>query len=232
MARSRLTKQKKKTLYLSLVGIVVIVGLLVVFGIPLLINFSLLVEKNKDGSPVNTNATDDYVVVPQLNATFEATSSAQINITGFSEPEYEIELFVNGKRNDTETVRKNKTFVFRKVELTEGENLIKVRAKKDKEESEFSETLLVIYIKEPPTLEVTAPDNDQHFEGTDSPIRISGNTDEHAKITVNGFWAIVDSNGNFTYTMQLAEGDNQIKVISSDIAGNKTEKDLKVSYSP
>ena len=79
---------------------------------------------------------------------------------------------------------------------------------------------------------MTAPDNDQKFEGTDTPIRISGKTDEKAKITVNGFWAIVDSNGNFTYTMQLQAGDNQIIVVSSDIAGNKTEKDLKVSYSP
>jgi outer membrane lipopolysaccharide assembly protein LptE/RlpB len=48
---------------------------------------------------------------------------------------------------------------------------------------------------------------------------------------VNGFWAVVDDNNNFSYTLPLQSGDNQIKIVAIDQAGNKAEKDLKVNFS-
>ena len=48
---------------------------------------------------------------------------------------------------------------------------------------------------------------------------------------MNEFWAIVDAGGNFSYTLPLQNGENTIKVVATDEAGNKTEYEVKVTYS-
>ena len=59
-----------------------------------------------------------------------------------------------------------------------------------------------------------------------------GKTDSGVRITVNGFWAVIDENNNFSYSLPLQDGDNAIKVVAQDQAGNKAEKEIKVTYSP
>ena len=86
-----------------------------------------------------------------------------------------------------------------------------------------------------PTLDISTPSDGQRFDknsiGSGNSISVSGKTDQGVSVTVNGFWAVVDDSNNFSYTLPLQNGDNQIKIIAIDQAGNKTEKDIKVNYS-
>jgi bacillopeptidase F len=84
-------------------------------------------------------------------------------------------------------------------------------------------------------LDVSSPSDGQGFNknqvNTGNTINVAGKTDQGVSVTVNGFWAVVDDNNNFSYTLPLQNGDNQIKIVAVDLAGNKTEKDLKVNFS-
>jgi bacillopeptidase F len=117
------------------------------------------------------------------------------------------------------------------VSLRSGENSIKVRVSDGNQKSNFSNILSITYLNEPPELSIETPSDGTQFHKDEKTIEIKGKTNSGTKITVNDFWAIVDTDGNYSYTMALKDGDNQIKVIATDAAGNKTEKQIKVTYS-
>ena len=91
---------------------------------------------------------------------------------------------------------------------------------------------MVSYVKGTPKLTLTSPSDGQTFSKDSNKATIAGQTDPTDRVTVNGYWAIVDSKGNFTYALPLQNGDNQLKIIATDDAGNTTEVDKKVIYSP
>ena len=70
------------------------------------------------------------------------------------------------------------------------------------------------------------------FEKDQSTVKVLGKTDPGVRVTVNGFWAVIDENNNFSYNLPLQNGENMIKIEAIDQAGNKTEKEIKVTYSP
>ena len=47
-------------------------------------------------------------------------------------------------------------------------------------------------------------------------------------MTVNGNYARVDANGNFTVTVRLNQGDNDVLIKAIDKAGNTSEKIVRV----
>ena len=73
----------------------------------------------------------------------------------------------------------------------------------------------------------------QGFNGGDNrTISVSGKTREGAKVTVNGFWSVMQPDGSFSYRLGLQDGENQIRIVAEDEATNRTEKSLKVTFSP
>lgn len=235
MDRSRLAKryqrQTLKTLILSVLGIIAILFLLVKFGVPLLANISLFLSNTKNKQEV-TKKKDVFVAPPVLDALPNATNSAQINVSGTATPGEKINLYINGELEEKTDVQKDHTFVFEKITLKDGENHIQTKSiTKDKNESDFSNQYTIVFKKEPPALTIESPSNDQKFSKDDKRTEVKGKTDPNVKVTVNDFWAIVDSDGNFSYTLPLKDGDNTIKVTATDEAGNKTEKEVKVNYS-
>ena len=113
-----------------------------------------------------------------------------------------------------------------------GDNKIKAKATKDDKESDFSNELDVTYRNSPPSLSLDSPTDGQKFEKDQNAAQVLGKTDSGIRITVNGFWAVIDENNNFSYNLPLQNGDNTIKIEAVDQAGNKTEKEIKVTYSP
>ena len=239
MAQSRLTKriekQSKNSILLSILGIVLILGLLVKFGIPLLIDAILFVSGFKNSQEVSNNKNKtDFIAAPVLDALPTATNSAKITVSGTALTEEKIKLYINGKLEDDTAVEKNNTFVFEDITLEKGENLIQVKAaiEKQDKESDFSSAYTVVFKKDPPSLTVDSPSDNQSFPKDEKAVNVKGKTDPGVKVTVNNLWAIVDDSGNFTYSLPLQNGENIIKIKATDGAGNTTEKEIKVSYSP
>jgi len=238
MRRSRLNKnfenRTRRTIILSIVGIVVILFVLFRFGIDFLVNFSVFISGAKNQQTTQNLNQINYVTAPTLNPLPQATNSAQLVISGQSVKDYQILLYLNGINVDQAVSDKNGIYIFNE-NLTNGDNQIKVKAEYNNRQSNFSNVIDVIYKNTPPTLDISSPSDGETFNknqvGTGNTIVIAGKTDSNVSITVNGFWAVIDYNNNFSYNLTLQNGDNLIKVMAIDQAGNKSEKDLKVNYS-
>lgn len=236
MVHSRLNRkierQSKNGLLLSILGVVIIVISAIKFGIPFLINLSLFLETDRAQRTAKIIQKQTvFISSPILNPIPYATNSANISISGIAQSNEKVELYINNELKDQTTSQKNGLFIFKNVTLNQGQNTIKARAEKENSQSDFSPIEIIAFANKAPSLSIESPTDKQSFSKDNSPITIRGKTDPGANITINGFWAIVQGNGDFSYQLPLTNGDNQIKVVATDTAGNKTEKDLSVSYS-
>ncbi len=227
----RLESQSRKNLFLSVFGIIIVLVLLVRFGIPILVNFSLFLSGQKNSEESSKNTSSEYISPPVLNQTKNATNSAEFIISGSASKGEEIQIYVNDSLSDRKMAESNGNFSF-EITLQNGDNKIKAKAKKEDNESDFSNELEITYKNAPPNLSVDSPADGEKFEKDQNTAQISGKTDSGARVTVNGFWAVTDENNNFSYSLPLQNGDNSIKIVAEDQAGSKTEKEIKVTYSP
>jgi hypothetical protein len=234
MIRSRLSKRleqkTKKNLALSVFGIIVIIVLVFKFGIPALANISLFLSGSQNKNETNIQ-NPSFIAPPVLDSFPEATSSADIIISGIASKKQTVDLYINDDLIDTLKAEDDGKFLFKET-IKPGENTIKAKAIVDNKESDFSNIITTSYKSAPPSLTVSSPSNDQSFPKDQNVAEVKGTTDADVKVTVNGFWAITDDNGNYRYSLPLQNGENKIKVIATDIAGNKNELELKVTYSP
>ncbi len=226
----RLETQGKRNLVLSIIGIAVIMFLMVRFGIPLLANFAGFISGfNKTNTTQEKNETD-FVSPPILDPLPSATNKPELEVKGQASQGEKVSVYLNGVLADTKNVDDDGSFKF-KIFLKEGENKIKAKASMNNVESDYSDEEIITYKEKEPTLEIKSPSDGQKFEKDQSPIQVTGTTDEGVRVTVNDFWAIM--NGvDFSYTLTLQNGENIIKVVATDEAGNKTEKTMKVTFSP
>jgi hypothetical protein len=228
---TRQSKATKSFLFYAL-GIVVVLVVLGFVGFQLLINYSLLLDKirGEEETAENTKQETNFLLAPTFDIPYSATNSSSLTFSGKSDKDTTVELFVNGKQVDD--VRSDGEFRFRNIKLKDGENEIKVRAVKDKEKSSFSESVSIFYRENEPKLEVTNPNNGDSFSGGQSILKVTGVTEPYAKVTINGAWAIMDDEGNFSYNYQMQSGENTLLIKTEDDANNKVEKEVKFTYSP
>lgn len=228
----KLEKQSKRTMLITSVGIIVILIFFLKFGVPLLINFALFIGgKGPVSQPSTTDNNPVYVASPVLNPTFTATNSAQVAISGVGIGHESVDLYVNNEKKDSVDTKSDGSFMFKGITLNNGDNSIKAKARVGNKESDFSESLTITYKNTPVTLTVDSPHDNDSFSKDQNSVIVSGKTDPDSRVTVNDFWAIVDDKGSFSYNLHLNNGDNPIKIVATDPAGNKTENDLKVTYS-
>lgn len=235
MAQSRLKYNLEKrayhTIVLAVVGIIAIIVVLVLFGTKILIGFSTLSENfQAKSSPSDSQSkTKTYVAPPQLNPIVDATNSAQIAISGFGEQGQSIHLYRNGELVDKTTVRNDNHFKFPSISLQNGENTIKALAvTADNNKSDYSNEITVNYLSKPPEITINQPHDGQGFDRNAGPVNIEGQTDPGATVTINGFVAIVDDQGKFSYLYKLQDGDNTITAIAKDAAGNQATTTLHI----
>jgi hypothetical protein len=234
MIRSRLSRRldqrSKKNLALSILGIILVVLVVFKFGIPLLVNLSLFLSgsQNKNDTTIQNQS---FLAPPVLDSFPEATSSANIVISGIASKKQTINLYINDNLIDTTQAKDDGKFQFKEI-IKPGESTMKVKAVADKTESDFSNTITTAFKNAPPFLEINSPSDGQSFSKDQNTAEVKGTTDANIKVTVNGYWAITDNNGNYSYNLLLRNGENKITVVATDTAGNKAEKEIKVSYSP
>jgi hypothetical protein len=227
----RLEKKSRKNFLLKLFGIFIILFILVKYGIPLLANFSLFISQIGKKDELSNSKQNTYISSPILNPLPTATNSAKIVISGSASKSQEIFLYINNELLDKQQADEKGTFSFSE-ELNNGNNEIKVRAKQNNAESDFSEADNIVYLNKSPQLTIDTPTDGQKFLKGDENIQVTGKTDPNTSVTINGFFATIDENNQYAYTLNLKSGDNNIQIVAVDNAGNKTEKSIKINYSP
>lgn len=233
LTRVQAKKNKRQAMFfICLAGLLFL--LFIFLGIPSLIKMVVFLGDLRSSSEVSETEKEIILRAPQLLALPEATSSAYINIKGYGEPGTTIKILRSEIEKDKTIVDKSGSFSINKFQLEEGENEIKAVAEDPdgKQESKTSKTYIVIFDQSPPKLEITGPQDGQEFFDKEKEIAVGGQAGSDVRVTVNGFLASVNSDGVFTKIITLSEGENEIKVEAVDLAGNKTEKKIKVKYRP
>ena len=174
-----------------------------------------------------------FLSSPILRNIPEATQNQYITFQGTApDTNGTIEIYLNNEVADEIEIKKNPDFEIKDLLVKAGENTIKARFVQDKNTSPFSSEKIVSYIKDEPKLEVSFPNDNATFVKADKSITITGKTDVDNTITINGFRAIVDSNGEFAYQYQLNDGENTLDIEATNLAGTSVKKSLKVTYNP
>lgn len=232
--RSRIKRKSeeevtKKTVMLGLATVVLFV-LLVVFGLPLLVKFSVFLGNSRsrgDGTEIEKGLPP---LPPRLILPFEATNSATLDVVGVAEAGVEVNLLKNDVVAEKVKVDEDGEFVFENIELDEGDNMFTAIAiNEDGNTSDLSQVFKVELDKEAPELTMVNPSEDSlSVESAD--FDVVGLSEKDVSVTVNDRVAIMDDEGRFKLKFQLEPGKNDISVVVTDMAGNKTEKEIEITY--
>jgi len=229
---SRLAKnQEKKVAKQTAILIAVAFLILIVFifaVIPGLIRLtSLFIDT---GVPT---VSDDTVPPrpPTISAPVSATFSGTIAVSGFSEANSEVVLVLNGDEADRTDVSDQGSFTL-DISLQEDENQLRFYAIDGAgNESDISRTYSVTYDATPPTIELESPQDGQQFElRKNQTIDVKGKTEPNSKVFLNDRLIFAQSDGGFSTTFQLQEGENKLTFKAIDQAGNDRQHEITVSF--
>lgn len=234
MANSRLSRYSEKVvkrrLFLAIFGTIAILLFLGAFGLRILIGFSLLVDKIRGSSPA-TNVNQVIILPPVLNPLPIATNSAGLKLTGTATANDTLIVYLNDAEMKKITVAKDGNFEITGFDLKEGENTISAKVMDDKGNlSELSNIVTASFSKTPPPLDITGPSDNSTIYGDNSTITVSGKTKEDTTVTVNDRFVVVQNDGSFSLNYRLNEGDNTLKIVATDQAGNQTTVERRVKY--
>jgi len=224
-------RSQRLAVLLGFATLLIIVGL-IFGGIPLLIGLANFLGKINRSEPEVIAEDTIPPVPPVFSAVPEATKSAYIKINGSSEPESIVEIYLNNELLLETSADEGGEFDVKKVNLEQGVNYLSGKAIDEAgNESQPSQETKVIYDNQAPNLEISQPGgNETVYQQT---LEIKGKTEsDEIKITVNDYLAILEKEGEFNYLYELSEGKNTIKVMAIDPAGNQTEQELVITYTP
>lgn len=206
--------------------------LLVIFfatvGFKLLINTSLFIANITSGSRGDsTTNSQDFVLAPELLSLPDATSSATLAIHGTATDGSELAIIVNGE-NQKEITVDGDTFDTN-ISLQKGSNDIYVEMRIKKQNIfKKSDIYSVLYQSEKPKLVIDSPISGSRTNQTD--MTVSGSTDPDVAVRVNGSPTIVNSQGKYSASVRIREGENKITVTATNRAGIVETQELTVIF--
>lgn len=171
---------------------------------------------------------------PFLETDSDYTKESNISLKGAANQGQKITLFKdNNVESETIADAENK-FYFDNVAIKNenGSNVaFYVIAKNEKgEESEKSNEVIVTFDNEKPKLTVSSPSNDDRVKSYSRSLEVTGTTEVGAKVTVNGTFARINQNNEYSATIKLDDEVNTIKVEAEDKAGNKSFQEIGVYF--
>ena len=233
LARTEGKKLMRQTWMLIAITIVSMVAIFK-WGVPAIINMAVFLgDINSSSQPIGQE--DTLAPTPPILSSLPiATTSGMLSITGYTEADSTVKLFRSGEELSETVTDESGDFLFTDIELLEDENSFYAVAYDGAEnESEQSNRVSIIFDTEAPELMVDSPDDGSEYYGeAKRTVTVSGTTDSGAEVKVNDYHAVVSASGSFSTRLRLEEGENTIKVVAVDDAGNETEASLTVRYTP
>jgi len=211
-------------------GAVVLLILFATYGFPAILNLTSQISAFRRGNMTVPADKGFTPTTPRLAENFDATNSANIKLTGVADPKVTVQLDQDDQPGDTIVAGDDGTFNF-VVSLKKGDNFFTVQAvSATGVKSDKSGKYKITYLASGPKLDISSPKDQDSVK--DSMLTVSGSTDPNSSVTINDHLAITRSDGAYSGSVTLSNGDNKIKVVATDRAGNQTTKEITVKYSP
>lgn len=201
-------------------------------GIPLLGKFTVFVSSLRGGNTQVSKTDTTPPAHPKFNNFPDFTNQQTASISGTTEPGATVKLTFNG--NDQEVLSDNNGNFSFNIQLQNGANTFSAIATDTSgNQSQKSDDYTITFNNKPPDLTVSSPSDGASFFGSNQrQITIQGNTESGCQVTINDRIISVDDSGNFQYTTTLNQGSNPFVIKSVDQAGNTTEKDITLNFTP
>jgi hypothetical protein len=215
--------------------------ILVVFGVLFLILFVFLLlpgfvkiffslrTPTGTGISVNDNIPP---LPPTIEPYSEYTNQTGISFSGYAEAGAEVSIVLNGTAS---TIKADDTGKYQTGSLTlsEGENTIAFFVTDADGNTSKTVERHVTYDTQSPALTIESPSQGSVYTRTkDQVVTLTGLTEQGSSLMVNDRLIVVDVNGRFSSSFSLNEGENQLKFVAKDKAGNTTEQTLTLTYRP
>ena len=227
MARQR----RQQSFWFYVILLVLFIYLFFRFGLSVFIDWAFLITQKRvliKPTPSISGQRVALISEPILEEMPDATNEAILLVKGKANPETQIQLFHNQQRVSTINADLDGRFEFEQV-LEERNNQFYVKSIDPySRKSAQSKFYNVTFIDEPPNLEISSPeDGKKYYEPS---VLLEGQTDKEVFVRINNIPVVIKADGSFTYNLNLNKGDNQIEVVATDVAGNTTQKSLKLIY--
>ncbi|HSX39222.1 MAG TPA: Ig-like domain-containing protein [Candidatus Saccharimonadales bacterium] len=220
----------KRFLTLVVLIVAILVGLaasVLFFGPKIGSVFGFLSVNRVEKKQVDTIAP----VPPLFTNPPEATSKDSVDLTGSAEPNSKVQLFVNGPEQQSTTADLAGSFTFKGVKLISGSNTIFAKATDTSGNvSDPSNTISLVLDKDKPEITIDSLNDGDTVKNLDKRIMVTGSVNEKATITINKNLAVLKPDLTFSILLGVSEGEVQITIDAVDLAGNKSEKVLNVTY--
>lgn len=232
---SRLTttehRKNIKKVYLYVFLSITTLVIMIIFGLPLLVRFVGFIGNIKSPDSSLNIADTTPPAPPQFDLIPEHTNNESLEVKGRSESGATILIRANNQQAEVLTDQEgNFTYIFK---LKLGENTIDAKAKdSSNNESTQSRTYKIVYDNKAPEITISTPsDNTSYYGNSQRQLVIRGSVNEpDATLLINGRFVSIDSEGNFTFSTTLQEGDNTFDVKATDKAGNESEYSFLVYF--
>lgn len=222
-SQSRLIKKQRSSALrqttLFIFGAILLTFLFIFVILPL---FIALVNNYLNRNPF----TESEVVIlqaPVINAPPIATNNRQVTITGYSPTGKNVVLILNSREAGRTQTNEEGEFSI-SFQAINGANIIAFYAEDDKgNQSPTSKEYEIEFDQNPPELVLNQPEENQTFDKKTQAITVTGVSDPLATVLVNNRRASINTDGQFTTSIQLQKGENKILIKATDPAGNFTE---------
>jgi len=229
-----MSQEKNQKFYLKLIIFYAaltagLIFLLAKFGLSSAIKISELLQK-KEG-PESASLYENVLPAPQLYPLPEATNSSSLQIAGYSQPNQEVDLYLNDLMTKTFAVDSEGKFSDF-INLSLGVNKIYAVTKDNRGiQSPLSQSWSVFYGNSPPNLEIIEP-ADKTLIKKQSNLTIKGKVEETSKVFINNHLVVVEKDGTFEFPITLQPAENKFKIVCTDPAQNQTQLDWTVFFEP
>ncbi|MCJ7828087.1 Ig-like domain-containing protein [Patescibacteria group bacterium] len=213
-----------------LIGLtILIIGSLIVFGLPIMIKVSTFMGELRSSGEISSNKDKVPPQTPLLDSYPQDTNERNIELSGKTEAGVVVSILVNDYPLD-DIISDNEGLFTVFVELNEGNNVIKISAQDPAGNESTTKQVSINFDHTPPEINLTNPS--QPTSSTEeSKVLIQGTTEPSTYVYLNEQRLVVNVTGAFQSQHQLTEGENTLKLVAKDKAGNETEIELKITYS-
>ena len=230
----RIEKKSRKNFFLTLIICAVLLYILFVWFIPSFISGLSFLNRFKNATTVTKSVSENALLAPPvLNIPYEATNSATIFIRGYTMANTSVEIYLNDELVSTIKSTSDGSFISDLVTLDLGKNSVSGKTIDGNGNKSYgSKPIIIDFSNEKPALELISPQDDLIIKGGDKKVTVNGktNSDKEITVTINSNQVIVSSDGTFSQTIEINDGDNTITVVAIDKAGNSKEEVRKVTY--
>jgi bacillopeptidase F len=154
------------------------------------------------------------------------TNESAVTVEGSASPTTTVHVMNNGEEIATTTATDEGTFAVN-IELANGENVLTAKSSTETGETEESAPLTIVLDQAKPELAITSPEDGSKTNR--ETVTVTGTVaDENLDfVKVNGKKATVED-GKYSLRVMLDNGENNIRVIAQDLAGNRKRQDVTV----